>query len=44
VFTEMNIMSAVRIALSRSVEKNRFRPRAWLTTSSSPGSNTGSGP
>src|SRR5690606_18101854 len=38
----MNTICASSIALSTSVEKNRFRPRASATTPASPGSYTGS--
>ena len=39
VLTEMNMRSASWIALSMSVEKNKFRPRHSFTTSSRPGCN-----
>ena len=38
VFTLTKIISALRMAGSTLVEKNRFRPRQRLTTSSNPGS------
>ena len=41
VFTETKMMSASLIAAGISVLKNRFRPRARLTTSSRPGSKIG---
>jgi len=41
VLTEMKTQSAPAIAVSMSVEKRRFLPRARRTTSSRPGSKTG---
>mmetsp|Transcript_35189 Transcript_35189/g.84052 ORF Transcript_35189/g.84052 Transcript_35189/m.84052 type:complete len:204 (+) Transcript_35189:693-1304(+) len=38
VFTEMKTMSAFLISASMSVEKKRFFPRHWATTSGRPGS------
>lgn len=37
ILTQMNIKSASRMALSISVEKNRFLPRHFFTISSRPG-------
>ena len=42
VFTDTKMMSASRMPEVISVEKNRLRPRARRTTSSRPGSKTGS--
>ena len=41
VFTAIKIISASSIALSTSIEKNKFSPLASLTTSARPGSYTG---
>ncbi len=41
VLTETKMMSASRMPAAMSVEKNRLRPRASRTTSSSPGSKIG---